>query len=129
MAQTRFYWLKLREDFFQQKFIKLLLKQPDGNELALLYIQLLLSAISGEGILTFDHMEGTLAEELAVQLDSDRALTERLLALLEKGGRLERLDETGDKFRLPELADAIGSAGASARRMREMRAREREQEA
>ena len=128
MAEKRYFWLKLREDFFQQKFIKLLLKQPDGNELTLLYIQLLLSCISGEGILTFDHIADTLAEELSIQLDSDEALTERLLTLLEQGGRLERLDETGDKFRLPELADAIGSAGASAKRMREMRAREKEKE-
>ena len=127
MAQTRFYWLKMREDFFQQKFIRLLLNRPEGTELVLLYIKLLLSTISGEGTLSFDHMEGTLAEELAIQLDCDKALIARLLDLLEQCGRLERLDGTGDKFRLPEAADSIGSAGTSAQRMREMRKREREE--
>ena len=125
MAEKRYFWLKLREDFFQQKIIKILLNAPEGERLVLLYIKLLLSSIPGEGTLTFDHLADTLAGELALQLDSDEALTAQLLELLEKCGRLERLDETGDRFRLPEAADAIGSAGTSAKRMREMRAREK----
>lgn len=46
MADSRkYYWLRLKEDFFVSKHIKFLRSQPDGDKMTIVYLQLQLKTL------------------------------------------------------------------------------------
>lgn len=52
MGDKRFYWLKLKEDFFEEPAIDWLLDQPKGKEYVAIYLMLCLKTINTDGCLT-----------------------------------------------------------------------------
>ena len=54
MADTKkYYWLKLKKDFFKRHDIRIIEEMPNGKEYVLLYLKLLVESISHEGCLRF----------------------------------------------------------------------------
>ena len=47
----KYYWLKLKEDFFDDDAISWLEEQPKGKEYALFYLKLCLKSLKTDGIL------------------------------------------------------------------------------
>lgn len=39
MAEKRYFWLKLKEDFFDEKYIKALKRLPQGDSLIIVYLK------------------------------------------------------------------------------------------
>ena len=78
----KYYWFKMRADFFDSREIKRLQKIPGGDTYIVLYINLLSRSVKTEGCLHFDHVEATFAEELALILDSDANAVNFLLKFL-----------------------------------------------
>ena len=51
MAETkRYYWIKLKEDFFQDDAISWIEEQKDGKECCLFYLKLCLSFGRSDGL-------------------------------------------------------------------------------
>ena len=54
MAESKkFYWLKLKRDFFKRHDIRIIEEMPNGKDYVLFYLKLLLESIDHEGSLRF----------------------------------------------------------------------------
>ena len=53
MAEKKYYWLKLKRDFFKRHDIRIIEEMPNGKEYILFYLKLLLESIDHEGELRF----------------------------------------------------------------------------
>lgn len=124
MAESkRYYWLKLKDDFFQSKRIKKLRKIAGGDTLTIIYLKMQLLSIKHEGVLTYTGLENTFEEELALDLDEDIENVKLCVAYLKSCGLLETSDDID--YAMPYVKDSIGSETASTQRSRECRARQK----
>jgi predicted phage replisome organizer len=121
--QKRYYWFKLKEDFMDDKRMKKLIKLSGGNSYFSIYIKLLLSTLRTEGVITYENLEDTLAGELALVLNEDEESVQITIDFLMKTGLM--LDMGNNQYYLPEVAENLGSEGASAQRVREYRERQK----
>lgn len=122
MPERRFYWLKLKEDFFDSKRIKKLRRLAGGDTLTIIYLKMQLKSIKTDGVLTYTGLENSFAEELALDLDENPEDVGLLLNYLVSTGLIETSDKIN--FLLPYAAECIGSEGASAERVRNFRERQ-----
>ena len=53
MADKKYYWLKLKRDFFKRHDIRIIEEMPNGKEYILFYLKLLLESIDHNGSLRF----------------------------------------------------------------------------
>ncbi len=123
MAERRFYWLKLKEDFFESKRIKKLRRLAGGDTMTIIYLKMQLKSIKTDGVLTFSGLERSFAEELALDLDENPEDVGLLLNYLMSVGLIETSDNIN--FLLPYAVINTGSEGVSAERMRNARAKQK----
>ena len=118
-TNKRYFWLKLKENFYDQKEIKVLRRMPAGDTLSHIYIRMLLRSLESEGLLYFEGFADNFAEEVALDLGENLEKTTDTINYLLDKGLLEIVDE-GTYFltRVPEL---VGSESYSAERMRKLR--------
>lgn len=110
MAEYRtrkFYWLKLKDDFFKDKEIKKLRKIAGGDTYTIIYLKLMLLALKDEGKLYFEGIEDSFAEEIALELDEDTDNVKVTLLYLNKMGLLEEVTES--EFMLTRLPELVGT--------------------
>ena len=69
MAEKRYYWLKLADDFFTSKRIKKLRSLAGGDTFTIIYLKMQLKALKTDGYLYFDGIMNDFAEELALDID------------------------------------------------------------
>ena len=119
----RYYWLKLKEDFFTSKRIKKLRNQAGGDTYTIIYLKMQLLALRTDGILTWTGLEDNAAEELALDLDENPDDVSVTLMYLLKTG-LAETNDNGRSFFLPWVVENTGNETAGAQRMREYRKRQ-----
>lgn len=119
----KYYWLKLKEDFFEQRVIKKLRKIAGGDTYTIIYLKLQLLAMKNDGKLIFENVEDDFASEMALELDEDVENVKVTLMYLEKNNLIETISK--DEFFLPEVLGVTGSETASAIRVREYRERKK----
>ena len=85
----RYYWLKLKEDFFEQRVIKKLRKIAGGDTYTIIYLKLQLLAMKNDGKLVFENVEDDFASEMALELDEDVENVKVTLMYLEKNNLLK----------------------------------------
>lgn len=119
----RYYWLKMKKDFATDKRIKKLKKIPGGYNFAFIYLEMILNAVDSDGIILYEGIEDTLAKEIALELDEDSDAVQITVSYLMSVGLMEDLG--GGKFLLPYVTENLGSEGASAKRMRDLRERQK----
>lgn len=119
----KYYWLKLKEDFFEQRVIKKLRKIAGGDTYTIIYLKLQLLAMKNDGKLIFENVEDDFASEMALELDEDVENVKVTLMYLEKNNLIETISK--DEFFLPEVLEVTGSETASAIRVREHRERKK----
>lgn len=117
----RYYWLKLMADFFNQPRIKKLRKIAGGDTYTIIYLKMQLLSLKTDAILSFEGIENTFAEELALTMDEDPENVKVALKFLESQGMIEQLSET--EYCLTETDKLIGSESYSAERVRRHRER------
>ena len=123
MAEKRFYWLKLKEDYFSSPKIKKLRKIAGGDTYTIIYLKMQLLSIKNQGIIQFEGIEKSFEEELALKLDEDIDNIKITLNYLTMQGLIE---ENNNEYLLLEASNNIGSEGQSAERVRLFREREKE---
>lgn len=115
----RYYWLKLKNDFFDQKEIKLLRKIAGGDTYTIIYLKMLLKSLKDDGKLFYEAIGDDFAEELALDIDEDVENVQLTLSFLESKGLLEVVEE--DEYFLNKVPEMLGSESYSAERMRRLR--------
>lgn len=120
MAERKYYWLKLKNDFFATKEMKKLRKIAGGDTYTIIYLKLQLLSLKDEGKLYYDGIEESFADELALTIDEDADNVKATLFFLQKCG----LAEIGDSdLLLCNVPECIGSETGAAQRMRDHRNR------
>ena len=71
MSNKRYYWLKLKDNFFNEKAIKKLRNIAGGDTYTIIYLKLLLKSMKTGGKLYFDGIEDNFCKELALDIDED----------------------------------------------------------
>ena len=117
----KYYWLKLKENFFTAKEIKKLRHIAGGDTYTVIYLKMMLLSLQDEGKLFFEGIEDSFSEELALELDEDPDNVKVTLMYLQKLGLLVETNET-EAF-LTQVPEAIGKETDKAEIMRKMRAR------
>ena len=120
----RYYWLKLKADWFSDKRIKKLRSIAGGDTHTIIYLKMMLLSLKDEGKLYFEGVEDNFASEIALALDEDAENVKLTLAFLQRHGLIEIGDD--DEYQLTEVPTIIGSETASAMRVREHRERKKE---
>ncbi|MBD9766510.1 phage replisome organizer N-terminal domain-containing protein [Enterococcus faecium] len=123
--KKRYYWLKLKEDFFEEDTIEWLEEQPNGKEYCLFYLKLCLKSLKTEGILVRN--VGNLMipydpESLAKLTNSNTDTVKVAMDLFNKIGLIKILD-SGEIY-LNQLSELVGSETEYARQKRIQRAKE-----
>lgn len=120
-TKRRFFWIKLKKDFFSQKEIKKLRRIAGGDTYTIIYLKMLLKSIDNEGKLYYEGIEDNFINELALDIDEDIENVQITVLFLQKQGLLVTCDDL--EYDLPEAQENIGSEGASAERVRNYRNR------
>jgi len=115
----KYYWLKLKDDFFRDKEIKKLRKIAGGDTYTIIYLKLQLLSLKNEGKLFFENLEDTFAEEMALEIDEDTENVKITILYLRKCGLLEETNE--NEFMLPQAVKSIGNETQGAERVRRFR--------
>ncbi len=116
----KYYWLKLKTNWFSDKRIKKLRSIAGGDTYVVIYLKMMLLSLNDEGKLYFEGVEEDFASELALELDEDAENVKVTLSFLQKNGLMELCEE--DEYLLNEVPASIGSESPSAGRMRKLRA-------
>ena len=124
MAENkRYYWLRLKEDFFASKRIKKLRNMAGGDTYLIIYLKLQLKAMKTDGIIQFDHLEDNIMDELALDLDEKPDDVAATLIYLTHCGLAETSDQ--ETFYFPYAVENVGSENSSAARVREYRKKQK----
>ena len=124
MGETkRYYWLKLKTDFFFSKEIKKLRRIAGGDTYTIIYLKMLLMSVKTDGKIYYEGVEDSFAEELALSLDEDADNVLVVLNFLERHKLIERGGD--DEYFLPEAALNIGSETQGAERVRRFREKQK----
>lgn len=119
LAEKKYYWLKLKNDFFNQPRIKKLRRLAGGDTYTIIYLKMQLLSLENEGVLIFEGIEDDFVEELALTIDEDTENVRFTVMYLINQGLLEEFQK--DEYALPEAIKSIGSENASAERKRRSR--------
>ena len=119
-VNRKYYWLKLKEDFFSSKRIKKLRRLAGGDTYTIIYLKLQLVAMKNDGIISFTGLEKDIAEELSLELDEEVENVRVTLSYLMACGLAETSDDI--HFFFPYAVENVGSDTTAAQRMRRARA-------
>ena len=125
--QKRYYWIKLKTDFFNQETIDFLLSQENGCQYIVLYQMLCLNTANNNGEMA------TRIGEMIVPYDVNKIVRDTkyfnfdtvavALELFKKLGLIYQ--EEGEILRIANFDDMVGSESSSAKRVREFREKQK----
>ena len=115
----RYYWLKLKKDFFDSKEMKKLRKLAGGDTFTIIYLKMQLLSLDDEGKLYFDGVEDSFAEEIALQIDEEPENVKVTILYLQKVGLIEM--QADNELFLSEVPYMTGSETDKAEYMRKKR--------
>lgn len=117
----KYYWLKLKNNFFSQPKIKKLRKIAGGDTYTIIYLKMQLYSLEDDGKLYFDGIEENFVEEMALKIDEDpENVGVTIQFLIAQGLMILRED---DEYLMTETQESIGSESDSAQRVRAHRER------
>ena len=121
MAEKKYYWLKLKRDFFKRHDIRIIESMPNGKDYILFYLKLLLESVDHEGALRFSdaipYNEQMLSVVTNTNIDIVRAAMKMFLEL----NMMEILDD--QTIYMTEVEKLIGSESKWAEKKRLQRAK------
>lgn len=117
---ARYYWIKLKDTFFQDKHIKKLRKLPGGSDCVIAYMKMMLASTKTNGIITLDGIEETPAEEIALMIDETKEICQMTMAYGLKVGFIQQMDDLS-ACKLLQVEQLLDSETDDASRKRENR--------
>lgn len=126
MADGKFYWLKLRKDFFKRHDIRIIEEMPNGKEYVLFYLKLLLESIDHEGSLRFSDTIPYNEQMLSVITNTNVDIVRSAMKILVELQLIEVFDD--QTLYMGEVEKMIGSAVDNDAANRQRRCRERKKQ-
>ena len=119
----KFYWLKLKRDFFKRHDIQVIEAMPNGKDYVLFYLKLMVESIDHNGYLRFSDAIPYDENMLAVITNTNVDVVRSAIKMLQQ---LEMIDILSDQtIYMTEVEALIGSQSLSAEK--KMQQRERRQ--
>ena len=122
MAEGRYYWLKLKRDFFKRHDIVIIESMPNGKDYILFYLKLLCESVDNSGRLRFSDKVPYNEDMLATITRTNVDIVRSAINLFSELGMMEILDD--GTFYMSEVERLIGSESSSANAIRQKRFRE-----
>ena len=119
MTTKRYYWLKLKVDFFDQKEIKMLRKIAGGDTYTIIYLKMLLMSLKNDGKIYFDGIADSMVEEIALEIDEDVENVQITFNYLQSKNLVEFCQD--DEIEMSDISTMIGSESDKASMMRRLR--------
>ncbi len=119
----RYYWLKLKETFWNDAPILFMRSLPSGDTLVIIYLKLLGLSAQNDGYIAFEGNYGTIEDEIALILRENKMQVQMALAAMKQADLIIISEDLIVQFtRIGEMV-GIASESAAAKRVREHRAR------
>ena len=123
MADSKkYYWLKLKRDFFKRHDIRIIEEMPNGKDYILFYLKLLLESIDHEGTLRFSDAIPYNEQMLSVVTNTNVDIVRSAMKIFTELNMMEILDD--GTFYMSEVNKMIGSETEWAKKKRVQRAKE-----
>lgn len=119
MAEKKYYWLKLKRDFFKRHDIRIIEAMPNGKDYILFYLKLLLESIDHEGALRFSDAIPYNEQMLSVITNTNVDIVKSAMEIFLGLNMIEVYDDR--TIYMNEVDKLIGSESASAERVRKHR--------
>ncbi|CAK1250892.1 DNA replication protein DnaD (DnaD) [Fructobacillus fructosus] len=124
MAKNKkYFWIKLKPDFFNDPYIKMLRRMAGGDTYTIIYLEMLVKSTHTDGMIYFQGAGVDIAEELSLMLNENVEDVRALLAYLEAKKLITHPELQEDLF-LVATPDLTGSETDSAERVRKFRKRQ-----
>ena len=127
MAEKKYYWLKLKRDFFKRHDIRIIEEMPNGKEYLLFYLKLLVESIDHEGALRFSDTIPYNEQMLSVITNTNVDIVRSALKLFADGLHLIEIKDDQTIY-MEEVQRMIGSAADNDVANRQRRCRERKKQ-
>ena len=124
----KYFWLKLKEDFFNDDTIEWIEEQENGKEYCLFYLKLCLKSLKTNGLLIRNVGEMLIpydVKKLAEITNTSQDTVRVAMEIFKNVGLIQILDN-GEIY-LTQLSSMVGSETNKAQLMRNKRAREKKQ--
>ena len=115
----RYYWLKLKRDFFKRHDVRIIEQMPNGKDYILFYLKMLLESIDHEGELRFSETIPYNEQMLSVITDTNIDIVKAAMSLFIELGMVEILSDS--TIYMNEVQKLIGSETKGAERVRRHR--------
>ena len=115
----KFYWLKLKRDFFKRHDIRIIEEMENGKDYILFYLKLLLESIDHEGHLRFSETIPYNEKMLSVITNTNIDIVRSALKVFTELKMIEIFDDS--TIYMTEVMKLTGSETAGARRLKEYR--------
>lgn len=127
MAESKkYYWLKLKRDFFKRHDIRIIEEMPNGKDYILFYLKLLLESIDHEGTLRFSDAIPYNEQMLSVVTNTNIDIVRSAMKIFTELNMMEILDD--GTFYMSEVNKMIGSAVDNDNANRVRRCREKKKQ-
>ena len=119
MADGKFYWLKLKRDFFKRHDIRIIESMPNGKDYLLFYLKLLCESVDHEGNLRFSESIPYNENMLATITDTNVDIVRSAVKVFTELGMMEVMDD--GTYYMTEVNKMIGSETYWAEQKRKQR--------
>ena len=123
---SKFYWLKLKRDFFKRHDIRIIETMPNGKDYILFYLKLLCESVDHEGNLRFSEEIPYNEDMLATITNTNVDIVRSAIKVFSSLQMMEVLDD-GTYF-MNEVNRMIGSAADNDNANRQRRFREKQKQ-
>lgn len=125
MAESKkYYWLKLKRDFFKRHDIRIVESMPNGKDYILFYLKLLLESIDHEGTLRFSDTIPYNEQMLSVVTNTNIDIVRSAMKLFIELNMMQVLED--QTIYMTEVDKLIGSAVDNDNANRQRRFREKQ---
>jgi predicted phage replisome organizer len=121
--QKKFYWLKLKRDFFKRHDIRIIEEMPNGKDYILFYLKMLIESIDHEGELRFSETIPYNEQMLSVVTNTNVDVVKAAMKIFIDLNMIEILDDS--TIFMAEVTKLIGSETAGAKRVRKHREKQK----
>ena len=127
MAEKKYYWLKLKRDFFKRHDIRIIEEMPNGKEYLLFYLKLLVESIDHEGALRFSDTIPYNEQMLSVITNTNVDIVRSAMKLFADNLHLIEIKDDQTIY-MEEVEKMIGSAVDNDNANRQRRFREKQKQ-
>ena len=122
----KYYWLKLKRDFFKRHDIRIIESMPNGKDYILFYLKLLVESVDHNGALRFSDSIPYNAEMLGIITNTNVDIVEKAIKVFSELNLIDVLDDS--TIYMNEVSNMIGAAADNDNAERQRRFRERQKQ-